>query len=255
MNNIEPQLDFDSNYYLEVNRARDAVFQHILPRLVRDLDLRSAVDVGCGIGYYTSYLLSLGIQVTGLDGRIENIDVARLRYAGAKFMVFNIENSSNAIAGRFDLVFCAGLLYHLENPFAAIRNLRAICNSICIIESRVHWSEFPITLLVKESDSPSQSLNRYAMIPSRRCTINMLYASGFDHVYSIEYRSGHEELKRSVLRRPRRHFFVASLAPINMSGLMTEPRAAEHDARNFTPYSRNWKLFLKSVLEAFRWLP
>ena len=48
------------------------------------------------------------------------------RYPNIPFYIANVEDSSIAHLGKFDLVLCFGLLYHLENPFAAMRKLYAL---------------------------------------------------------------------------------------------------------------------------------
>ena len=39
---------------------------------------------------------------------------------------YNVEDPQVRELGASDLVLCPGLLYHLENPFQAIRNLHAL---------------------------------------------------------------------------------------------------------------------------------
>ena len=262
-----PETDFDRTAYMEVNRARDVVFNSFLPALITARGLRTAIDVGCGIGYYCSYLEALGLEMTGIDARIENIEVARRRNPRARFVSADIEQMMGiGFAGRgvgaqadrnFDLVFCAGLLYHLENPFRAIRTLRDLISppwsmepsrSLCVIESRVHWSDFPSGLLIQDRDGPSQSLHRFAILLSPRALVGMLYAAGFDYVYAVRHSSTHPELKR-------RAFWVATETPIDLAPLVLEPRESKADlssAQYF--YHRGPGRFWTAFWEAWRWL-
>jgi len=254
MQRSDPGQEFNSAYYLAVNNARDEVFHRLIPLLIEEKRLVSAIDVGCGIGHYSSYLTSLGLHVTGLDGRSENISSAQTSNPETRFISASIEDLADVEIGSYDLVFCAGLLYHLENPFKAIRNMRALCKSVCVVESRVHWSDFPLALFVRDGDGPTQALAHYAMILTRRCLINMLYASGFDHVYSFAVSSSHPELSGSGLKRPRRHFFVASLEPLSLSDLKHEVRHVDDDMEAMAPYTNSRQRFLKSVKESICWL-
>jgi hypothetical protein len=39
--------------------------------------------------------------------------------------------------GRFDAVFCYGLLYHLEIPMLGLRNMASVCDHLLLIETMV----------------------------------------------------------------------------------------------------------------------
>ena len=62
----------------------------------------------------------------GVDGRQENVEEAQRRFPQIPFRICNAQESALRDLGRFDLVFCFGLLYHLENPLIAIRQLCAM---------------------------------------------------------------------------------------------------------------------------------
>lgn len=46
-----------------------------------------AVDIGCGPGYFTAYLDSLGVDATGIDLSPAMIDIARREHPGPRFEV------------------------------------------------------------------------------------------------------------------------------------------------------------------------
>src|SRR5258708_12403296 len=97
--------------------------------------LHTALDLGCGVGYFSAMLQGLGMQVTAMDGRAENIAEARDRHSGIDFRVADAEDPSLAALGRFDLVCCLGLLYHLGSPLRAFRNLHALTPTILISQT------------------------------------------------------------------------------------------------------------------------
>ncbi len=251
---IDPRTDFDSPYYMEVNKAREIIFRSVLPDIITAKKLESVIDIGCGIGYFSSFLSSLNLKTTGTDVREENIELAKERCPSANFFTANIEEYENKNSQTWNLVFCAGLLYHLENPFKAIRNLRSLCDSVCVIESRVHWSDFPIVELGRDRTGVSQAMNSYVMLPSRICISEMLYAAGFNFVYSILYKSDHEEFRSGFHKKPRRHFWVASLSSIKHPLLKFEKQMEKEKTNSTLIYLRNRRRFIASILEAFRWL-
>ncbi len=67
-------------------------------------------------------------RVLGVEARASNIARARfvqelLRIENASFVEANLENADLATFGKFDAVFCSGLLYHLPEPWKLIAQL------------------------------------------------------------------------------------------------------------------------------------
>lgn len=78
---------------------------------------KRVVEVGAGHGEIGAFFASLGADVTCLDGRIQNINIARLKHRNIKnlsFKLFDLEKDFTSI-GKFDLMIHFGLLYHIKN--------------------------------------------------------------------------------------------------------------------------------------------
>lgn len=95
------------------------------PRPLRILDLGSLE------GGLSFELAREGWDVTGMEGRASNLRKAELirEYFGLDNLHFQLRDVKTLAPerdGRFDAVICCGLLYHLDNPFAFLRTLRAI---------------------------------------------------------------------------------------------------------------------------------
>lgn len=76
-------------------------------------------------------------RVLALEGRESNLRKARfvqelLRVPNAKFAQANLENSDLAAFGKFDAVFCSGVIYHLPEPWKLISQLPAIAPNLFI---------------------------------------------------------------------------------------------------------------------------
>jgi SAM-dependent methyltransferase len=70
------------------------------------------LDFGCGPGYESMRLRSLGADVTGIDISAESIRIARSRNPACRFVrmdFFEIDDS----LGRFDAVWASGSLIHV----------------------------------------------------------------------------------------------------------------------------------------------
>ena len=101
------------------------------------------LDVGCHEGLYSFAMARLGMgRITGLDVREVNLTKARfaaeqLGHAGIEFRQGNVETLDTLSLGRFDLTLLLGVLYHLENPMRALRNMRSVTSELCIVETQV----------------------------------------------------------------------------------------------------------------------
>ena len=216
---------FDAPHARRFTEARQSFLRYILPHFKQRLDLRTALDVGCGVGYFSAFLLDLGFQVTGIDGRVENVAEAQKRYPNIPFYVANVEDVSITHLGQFDLVLCFGLLYHLENPFAAMHNLYALTAKVLLIESMTVPGQCPVLILRDEGQSEDQGLHFVAFYPSESAIIKMCYRSGFPFVYRFLQLPDHEDFHASVWRRRVRTILAASHSPLNFPflELVAEP--------------------------------
>lgn len=201
---------FDQNHYDALNRARAVFLDRFLPEWKRQFAMKNAIDVGCGFGYFSAFLAVQGFEVVAIDGREQNISEARRRYEGIDFQLFDAEQPSLAGLGSFDLVLCFGLLYHLENPFRAIRNLFSLTRQVLVLESVSIPSQAVAMELLDESTLDDQGLNYVAFYPSEACLVKMLYRAGFRQVYSFSEHPQHADFQSNRNRHRYRTMLVAS---------------------------------------------
>lgn len=216
---------FDTPEAVQLNKARQDAVRELLVQLQKDLALRTTVDVGCGIGHLSCFLRDVGFSVVAADGREENISVGKQRYPQIDFQVANVETDSLTQLGSFDLVFCMGLLYHLENPFLAVRRLRTAAKSCLLLESMCIPEDRPSMVLQEEYCLDNQSLTHVAFYPTESCLVKMLYRAGFDRVYRLAMLPEHDDFRETPAHRRRRTILVAFLVPFLSPMLvpLTEP--------------------------------
>ena len=80
-------------------------------------------------------------RVFALEGREANLRKARfvqklLQVRNAEFAQANLEQANLAEFGKFDAVFCSGLLYHLPEPWKLIEQLPAVAPNLFI------WTQY-----------------------------------------------------------------------------------------------------------------
>jgi FkbM family methyltransferase len=210
---------FDIPAALQIVEARQAAVQPLLLHL-QNSGLRSVADVGCGVGRFSSFLDELGFSVFATDGREDNVREARARYPQIQFQQANVEAEEILSFGTFDIIFCMGLLYHLENPLLALRRLRAINSHCLILESMCIPEERPWMALQEEPRHDNQSLTDVAFYPSEGCLTKMLYRAGYGYVYRLVALPDHDDFRDTPTRRRRRTVLFASLTPVNSAEIM-----------------------------------
>ena len=200
------------------------------------LELRTAIDVGCGLGHFASLLTGLGLQVTAVDGRNENVREAQRRYPHIRFEQCDAEDSALLLFGRFDLVFCFGLLYHLENPLRAIRHLYSMTEKLLLVEGVIFPGTEPVMALIDEEKHEDQGLQHIAFYPTESCLAKMMYRSGFPWVYGFTVRLDHTEYRDTSYSRRTRTMLAASCTPLSSPMLKLFPEPAS-EIRPWDPQS------------------
>jgi SAM-dependent methyltransferase len=218
---LSQELVFDQDHYQALNTARGLALRQLLPHLRIALPSAkpTAIDVACGTGYFSNVLCEVGFDVLGVDVRATNVAQARSRFPSLKFAIADAEELQLMRQGTFDLVLCFGLLYHLENPFRVIRNLRSLADKILVVESMCAPGDDPSMQLLDESDAADQGLNYVAFYPTESCIVKMLFRAEFPFVYGITIPPDHRDFREEKLRRRARTMLVASNDRLNTTAL------------------------------------
>ena len=177
-----------------------------------------ALDLACHEGWFAHQLRALGVdEVLGIDARASHVEDARqvTRAAGLDGLRFEQADVHGLQAGRFDLVLCLGLIYHLEDPVGALRVARAHTadDGLCLIETQVapslagpleygHRSfvkpmqgSFAIVDETDETHGPETSTTGICLVPSLEGLCWILGKIGFGDVRVLPVPAdGYEQL-------------------------------------------------------------
>jgi 2-polyprenyl-3-methyl-5-hydroxy-6-metoxy-1,4-benzoquinol methylase len=118
-------------------------------QMVRDVagrplrELR-VVDLACLEGMYGIELARQGARVVAIEGRKANLDKARLAQEtlaldNLELYLDDVRNLSKKKYGRFDVVLCLGILYHLNIPdvFTFLESIAEVCDGFVIFHTHV----------------------------------------------------------------------------------------------------------------------
>lgn len=102
------------------------------------------LDLGCGEGVYAIEAGLRGAQVLALDARGERMchGIACAERHGLANVVFRLEDVrgvSRATHGDFDVVYCLGLLYHLEaaDALALLASICGLCRLLLVVDTLI----------------------------------------------------------------------------------------------------------------------
>lgn len=118
-------------------------------QLTRDLgsrpfDRMRILDLGCGEGVYAIEAGLRGADVVALDARTERMAegadcAARHGLSNVSFRQEDVRDVCRDTHGEFDVVYCLGLLYHLDGPdlFSLLERVYELCGDAVIVDTLV----------------------------------------------------------------------------------------------------------------------
>jgi SAM-dependent methyltransferase len=215
---------FEVDAAKRINDAR----MRAIESLGLDLEGKRVLDVGSGPGHFSPLYTSRGCEVVAIDGRPDNIAECQRQYPLVRGVVGDVQTFELSTLGRFDLIHCFGLLYHLENPIAALRNMFSVCDGVLLLETIVMDASRPVLAIEDESKTVNQALAGIGCRPSPTFVTLALNRVGFRHVYGLAEPPDHEDFRCEWLDdgawqrdgHPIRSVFVASSRSLTQSRLV-----------------------------------
>ncbi len=120
------------------------VLQAAADMVGRPLHELRVLDLGCNEGLYGIEFARHGAEVVGIEGREASLMRAGfvkklLGLDRLQFHCDDVRNISEAKYGRFDVVLCIGLLYHLNDPdvLEFIQRMASMCDRVTILHTHI----------------------------------------------------------------------------------------------------------------------
>lgn len=176
---IDPKKAFMSPRYQMINQVR---FDH-LASLGLDLTNKTVLELGAGIGDHTQFFLDRNCDVTSTEGRPENLAVFGERFPHVRSFLLDVDTPNVEFDEKFEIVYSYGLLYHLGDPFNALKRMCDWCSSLLLLETIVSYDSGKSIDYCKDlTFDPTQSVSGEACRPSRRWVFDQL-KKHIDFVY------------------------------------------------------------------------
>jgi SAM-dependent methyltransferase len=97
-------------------------------------------DLGCLEGGFSLALAQRGMNMLGIEARRKNLEKAQLlkvhfETTNLEFLCDDVKNFSRERFGMFDIVLALGILYHLDQPVAWLRQIAEATSGVLVVES------------------------------------------------------------------------------------------------------------------------
>ena len=111
-----------------------------LLEIPEDLAGKRVLDIGAYDGFFSFEFERRGAEVLSIDVwtdlNFEKFQFARKKKnSQIKYKRLDVHDLSPETVGTFDIVFCAGVLYHLRHPLLALERIRSVTGNLLILET------------------------------------------------------------------------------------------------------------------------
>ena len=195
----------------------DSLTRPAFPELLKmcggSLQGKRVIDVACNCGGFSVEAAKNGAEyVLGFDVADRYLEQANfiknaLGMNQLEFKNMALEDCDEQKIGMFDIAFCFGILYHLENPVYAMKKLASVTRDIMVVDANLFQTPFSRNALWKmtvprvvESDDKSTTAlwrteNRCQFKPNVRAVIELLNVLGFSKVEVLKPRQKNLEFR------------------------------------------------------------
>jgi len=96
-------------------------------QLVKEHNLKTVLDVGCGMGHKLMSMIAPLAEVTGVEQPTAAAKAKEL-FPEGRFVSADLERPDETGLGKFDLLLCVDVIEHLLDPDILLRFMRSHCH-------------------------------------------------------------------------------------------------------------------------------
>ena len=173
-------------------QRRGYFFDPFVRHLGGSLAGKRVLDLGCNAGFWSLAAAESGCEfVLGVDGRQMHVDQAQLVFEAKEidsiryeFVLGDLFEMDWRRFGRFDVVLCLGLLYHVNKPVELLERIASVNDDLLVIDTNV--SKAPGSFLEFHHESVEDPRNTlgYDLTshPTKAAVYEMVRLFGYDVV-------------------------------------------------------------------------
>ncbi len=196
-------------YTLDSTALHEMVWQQFASMVPNGFQGASVLDVGTNAGHFCIQAKLLGAgEVTGIESTSGESKEIFLKQAEACRAIWNLDihytaldaHNVHQLSRSFDLIFFAGILYHLRHPFWVLEQLADMCNDAILVETEVISPRHENALYVRQGPMGEAKVTKCRSgfmkfiehnelngdptnwwVPDVECVLGMLRTVGFKH--------------------------------------------------------------------------
>ena len=183
---------FDAGTINRHEQRKNYFFRRLVDLLGGSLVGKRVLDLGCNQGFWSLAAIENGCDyVLGIDGRQMHIDQAEFVFdvkqidkSRYNFCFGNIFDLLSGDLGKFDIVLCLGLLYHISKPMTLLERISAVNTDLLVIDTYLSSMRKSVLEIHKESlDSPLNGIEyELVLYPSRSAILDMVHQFNYHTV-------------------------------------------------------------------------
>lgn len=227
-------------------------------------DQLRVLDLACLEGGFAIEFARQGAEVLGIEGRQANLAKAEfskevLQLDRLRLELGDVRDLSVEKHGKFDVVLCAGILYHLDAPevFKFVHDIASVCNRVALFDTSIslrpvqtrefngetYWGNtFPEHDDAQSEDDRERNLwgsvgNDASFWITKPSLLNLLQHAGFTSVFEVHNPSMIGQLKdRTILAAIKSDAVELKATP--SSNLTTPHNWPENEVKTHDPMQR-----------------
>ncbi len=202
---------FQADHINRHEQRKNYFFRSLVNLLGGSLSGKRVLDLGCNAGFWSLCAIESGCDyVLGIDGRQMHIDQAEfvfdvkgINHSHYDFYCGNVFDLLKENLGKFDIVLCLGLMYHINKPITLLEYISDVNTDLLVIDTSLSERIGSFLEVRHESlDEPRNAIDyELVLFPTRTAVLEMvcqfcynavvLRPNFTDYTGATDYMDGH----------------------------------------------------------------
>ena len=213
-----PTPIFDKKVAIRHRQRKKYFFDPLVRLLGGSLAGKRVLDLGCNAGFWSLRAIGGGCDyILGIDGRQEHIDQANFVFEVKEipkrrydFVEGNIFDLDLRKFGKFDVVLCLGLMYHISKPMELLEQISKVDSDVLVIDTTIAKAQGSYLRIKHEPlNEPRNAVDHeLVMIPTERAVHELVTHFGYS-VVTLEPQFDNYSGSQDYRRGDRKAFVCA----------------------------------------------